>query len=407
MWASAPTERQIRIFRLFRNVRMVVDMVLAVAAIPCALRAVAELQIRVRQLRAAADRAAEAGLALLVGDLVDPPLLHLPLPALPGGMIADEIRQDVGRLLSEEDQPDHDGHQGQKPVQIDQAPGEAGNHGDDPGDRGKEGQPQIDPGQPLHLHGEDEPDPDLLIRQQRGHSQEEAEVDVEGAGSGAQEQSGQIRQQDADQIIEVEAQHTPGLLQHAAAPVIEKQPEGAPDGPGFHHVDQGIAEEPPDLAVEDGVAVEDQQTVEQRVVRLQDVEQVDQDVANGEKEHQIADALVLIVIEKAVDLASKLCHWITSQKAGSGRARNGPDLYQYTPNPSDLQERNCKQCTGKRNIRKTYGARKKLWKDFFGKRLIILNLSCILINGTRGTASLMNNPQKLKYSQPGGTVMKY
>ena len=83
---------------------MIVNMVLAVAPVPAALGAVAKLQAGVGQLRAAADGAAEPGLALLVGDLVDPALLDGPLPALVLGMVADEVRQDVGRLLSEEEE---------------------------------------------------------------------------------------------------------------------------------------------------------------------------------------------------------------------------------------------------------------------------------------------------------------
>ena len=80
---------------------MILNVILAVAPIPCALGAVAELQAGVGQLRAAADGTAEAGLALLVGDLVDPALVHRPLPALPGGPVAEEVRQDGGVILTE------------------------------------------------------------------------------------------------------------------------------------------------------------------------------------------------------------------------------------------------------------------------------------------------------------------
>ena len=103
---------------------VVVNMVLAVAAIAGALGAVAELQAGIGQLRAAADGAAEAGLTAASAAAsaearvgVDVGLLHLPLPALMGGMIANEIRQDIGGLLAEEKQIVGDGHQGNQEQQ--------------------------------------------------------------------------------------------------------------------------------------------------------------------------------------------------------------------------------------------------------------------------------------------------
>ena len=161
---------------------MILDMIRAVAAVSGALGAVAELQLGVGQLRPAAYRAAEAGVVAASGvgltahGGVDSFLLYRPLPAFPCGVITEKVGQQICGLSAKIQKIVQQGNDGQHPAPVHaHSMRERVDHVCDSGDQPRECNQQIQPGQPLHFHGNDEPDPNLLVGHQSGQRQKQAQ----------------------------------------------------------------------------------------------------------------------------------------------------------------------------------------------------------------------------------------
>ena len=203
---------------------VVEDMVLAETVVSGAAGAVAEFQIGVVGVRAAAD-AALVPVALL--GFLFLLLFHsgLELDGLVGILVAghappgaEGLRQ-VRPEEHQEVQKGNDGNEGADKVQPQQ--GTQNVHGKEH---------RVQNGQPLHLDGNDEKQQHLGVRVQSGKGQEHGHADVIGAENGIIDVEGVIAddahqngQHHAGEIIEVEFRRAPLPLQQVADEVIKVQ----------------------------------------------------------------------------------------------------------------------------------------------------------------------------------------
>ena len=314
---------------------VVVDMILTVAAVARAFGAIAEFEAGIGDLGPPADRAAEAGAVAGAGRVIDRALFDRALPAFLRRMPADEVGQEVGDLLAEEQDVVQQGDDRQEPGQVGEGPRLQGpHHHDDPADDADGGEDQVDQAEPLHLDRDDEIDAYHLVRQDRRHGQKEAQVDIMRTRFRAQEEGGKVGQQDAAEIIDVQPQGAPILLQDLTAPVIEEQADRAPEEAGFHQIGQRVGDQTPDLSPQDGGAVKDQQIIEQRIALIEQIQQVDHDVADGNEEHQVSQTPVPVLIKKPVHLYDWIFHRLPSIRVSSSIAHRRTDFKKESVNKS-------------------------------------------------------------------------
>lgn len=176
---------------------MVVDVVNAVAVIAVALGAVAELHLRVGEVRLAAHGAfVERGLGLCPGVVEVHDLgsavaggtaeIRVFMPGLVGGVLGAALP--VGHLPAdirgEEEQVVQDGHDGDEGVE------------EMPGQHQAENligeERRVEPGQPLDLHGDDEEEQHLQVREERGEGEEHGHIHIEHGRRAHQEAHGDV-----------------------------------------------------------------------------------------------------------------------------------------------------------------------------------------------------------------------
>ena len=200
---------------------VIIDVILAIAVVAAALGAVAEFQFRIGHVCPSADRAFVpvlgsvyhprtgmgcAGAAFLIGlcpicigaAAIAGPATKLILPA---------VGQNMDAIASKEQEIVQHGEQREE-IQL--------NHF-------YQKQQQIGPGQILHLQRNNVHQQHLTIRVQGSQGQEKTQVEIEGGGGGVQNQRGNVHNQYARQIKQVEFQCAPGSFHHPSNAVIGKQ----------------------------------------------------------------------------------------------------------------------------------------------------------------------------------------
>ena len=182
---------------LLLDVDVVVDVIGTVAVVAVALGAVAELHLRVGQVRLAADGAlvqGRFGLRLGVVEVHDlgaassvgTAEIRVFMPGLVGGVLGAALP--VGHLPAnvrgEEEQIVQDGHDGDEGIEEmpsqEQAEDLIGE------------ERRVEPGQPLDLHGNDEEEQDLQVREEGGKGEEHGHIHIEHGRRAHQEAHGDI-----------------------------------------------------------------------------------------------------------------------------------------------------------------------------------------------------------------------
>jgi len=234
---------------------VVVDVVDAVAVVAVALGAIAELQIRIVRVGAAADRA-----FVTVGPLSALGLII----AGPVGSWAGRCRAARARTIAAAEGKNVPDVAAEKQEVVEQRkdreePGEIRDAAYHDGlDDLKSGKAQIYPRQILHLDRDDEEQQHLRLGRDGRDGEEEAEIQVGRTGLHAEEQPGQVRQKDTAEIVEVELKRTPVLLQDLAELVVAEQRnrgEQQIDAARIEQVGENIGEQPPHLSFENRAAV--------------------------------------------------------------------------------------------------------------------------------------------------------
>ena len=259
-------------------------MVLAEAAVPGALAAIAELQVGIVRVRAAADGALVviAPLLLLLAD----GLFEVHRLGVMAIFLLPDKGVNSGPDEHQEVQQRHHRQNGAQPA--------AGQQGlDDADDEHR----NIQPGQPLDLHRDEEEQQQPGVREQEGEGQEHGQVHIlraahgiARAGDGGGHDGDDGRQQDAAPVIEVEAGGAPLALQGGADPVVEVQTDGQPEGTAAGG-DEDEGDDAPYLAPKDLAAVQIQESQGVGVgAHGQQHQNVHRHVADDDPAHQVRDA---------------------------------------------------------------------------------------------------------------------
>ena len=311
-------------------------MVDAVAEIALAFRAIAELQPGAARVRAPADRTLVVIGLFAVGAAVVFRPVGVRLLRLPAGLGAAAILVGEARVRLNEVTLAHPSSgearreiahvPAQKQQEIQQRDHRRDAQHCHQKPRGKGGveqiialrqlqhdQHQIDQRHNSHFDRDDEKHQHALLRNQASRGEEEREVDVirhhnrVHAKNDVNQQRRDRCQQDAREIIAVEAERSPCVFEQTPKPIIkikeqhEKQQAELAQGVA-HGVDEHKADQTPDLPVQDFLCVEAQHA-EHLVLQPEQGQQIDHQIGRGDPEHQVRDALVPVAQEKAVDIA--------------------------------------------------------------------------------------------------------
>ena len=290
-----------RWLRCLLNVRMVVDVILAVAVVPFAPGAVPEFQLRIGNIRPAADRTSVGiGRFLWLGCRLrslgtegdDRGTLWLSVFAeqsheLPAPLHGNHIQH----ILAEEQEVVGKGNNGEQIV------------GEGVEQKVHQNDHQIQQCKNPGLYRNNEHQQERGVGVHGGIAQEQAGVQVGHAGTAAEQHAVDIHHDNAGEIKQVKAQSAPDILHGPADGVVAEQ--------GNRHqqqipypIGQGIGQQPPDLPLENQSSVKVQKTVKKGIAQ-----NVAHDVNHGgaqdDVEHQIGDSLVPVAEAKKVKLFAK------------------------------------------------------------------------------------------------------
>ena len=160
---------------------------------------------------------------------------------------------------------------------------------------------QIHPRQILHFNGDDIHQQHLVVRVHGGKGKKQAEIQVIGGGGAPQKQSCNVHNHNTAEIEQVEFQGAPDALHHPANAVIGKEQQKQPNPPGCGH--EYIGEKPPNLPVKDGVSVKADKPVD-HVAGIDHGKEIDDQSTDADKQHQIGDPLVPVVIKETAPFPS-------------------------------------------------------------------------------------------------------
>ena len=305
--------------------RVVVDVLHAVAMIAAAAGAIAEFQLRICDIGAAADGAfvavglfAGAGLVVLrpvgIGSLLIFPVFPLSLR----GAIAEEAWQNVFDVASKEeniiekrDEREAARNEIDERHRVHEAGAETCQQA---GTDFPERHENIEPCQIFGFDRDDIEEQEFGFRCDGGIGEEQAEVQVVAGSLHTGEHTGNVHHQYTAEIITVEPEGAPILLQLPADAVIdEEQQEGEQQvhAAGAGHLGEDVGKEPPDLSVQNGGAVK-VQIVVKKIAGVDEREEVDDQIAHSHIEHQIGNALAAVAVKESGDLPSEIFHGITS-----------------------------------------------------------------------------------------------
>ena len=215
-------------------------------------------------------------------------------------MLIPEAPEDPGGAGGEEEQEVEQGHDGDDhahPIEAQQA-GEDG--------EGEEG--QVDPGQPLGLHRDDEEEEEAQVGVQGGEGEEEGHVEV----GDVHHRIGVIRAVDegedqahhdigrhADAVVEGEFRGAPFPLQHVADHIVHVEEQGQPDRSVPCGRDEDETDQPPDLPLQDTGGDEGQHGG--AGIAGEHIQQIDHDVPDDHILHQVGDAQTGVLVAEPVE----------------------------------------------------------------------------------------------------------
>ena len=266
-----------------------------------ALGAVAKLQLRIRDVGAAADRALVAvALALLlalrladgvveVRRLLGPRLL--PLGKAP----------DLRREEHKEVQQRHERQHRADPVAPD------GTEEDDIREVAR-----VQNGHPLDLDRNEEEQQHLRVGIERGEGEEHGKIHIGRArhlpvvpGDQTRDDRAERREEHAAEVVDGELRRTPLTLERRADPVIEIAAHQQPEGSRVRR-QKAEGQQPPELPLLEPRPAEAENGVKgASVKRGEQGEQIEGDVADDDVEHQVRNAEVRMQHAEAVDAAAQ------------------------------------------------------------------------------------------------------
>ena len=276
---------------------VIIDMVAAVAVVPIALGAVAELQLGVRNIGSSAHRA-PVGISrgLLLGGLGHMKMNDLRLLL---GRAVENLAElvlpgkgnDIQNVLSEEKEIVSQGNQGEK-VGCGVGRLKYANQDDD----------QIKQGKHPCFDWNDEKQQKSRLRVQGCIAQEQAHIEVIHAGLTVENQPVNIHQHHAGEVENVEFQCAPLALHGSAQRVVAEQ--------GNYHKEniavpqcQGIGKQPPDFAPKDSGSVEAQKVIQGKIP-CKNADEVNNGIAKNDIKHQVGNALIAVFVAEPLEISA-------------------------------------------------------------------------------------------------------
>jgi len=188
------------------NMCVIVDMIHAVAVVAVTLGTVAKFQFRVFRICSPADCAFVAvqglrSLFLIVFRPIDIGALLVSEAA--SGF--HEVRQYMQNICAEEQEVVKQSEHGEEPQ----------------ADHINDSQNEIEPRQILHFDGDDEHQKHLIFRVNGSKSQQKAQVQIAGRGIDSEEQRGNVCDDHAAQVKQVEPQRSPTAFDSSADDVVK------------------------------------------------------------------------------------------------------------------------------------------------------------------------------------------
>ena len=266
-----------------------------------ALRAVAELQFRICDIGAAADRALVAValallLALRLADGVVEVRRLLGPRLLPLGKAPDLRREEHKEVQQRHERQHH----------ADPIAG-GGAEEDDVREVAR-----VQNGHPLDLDRNEEEQQHLRVGIERGEGEEHGKIHIGRArhlpvvsGDQARDDRAERREQHAAEVVDGELRRTPLALERRADPVIEIAAHQQPEGSRVRR-QKAEGQQPPELPLLEPRPAEAENGVKgASVKRGEQGEQVEGDVADDDVEHQVRNTEVRMQHAEAVDAAAQ------------------------------------------------------------------------------------------------------
>ena len=266
-----------------------------------ALGAVAELQLRIRDVGAAADRALVAvALALLLALRLADGVVEVRRLLAPHLLALDKAPE-LRRKEHEEVQQRHKRQHRADPVAPD------GTEEDDIREVAR-----VQNGHPLDLDRNEEEQQHLRVGIERGEGEEHGKIHIGRArhlpvvpGDQARDDRAERREEHAAEVVDGELRRTPLALERRADPVIEIAAHQQPEGSRVRR-QKAEGQQPPKLPLLEPRPAEAENGVKgASVKRGEQGEQIEGDVADDDVEHQVRNAEVRMQHAEAVDAAAQ------------------------------------------------------------------------------------------------------
>ena len=292
------------------NMGVVIDVVLAVAMVTLAPGAVAEFQLRIGHIRAAADGAfvgvggfgrchrCLVGTGVGEGDGFGFLRFLGSSPEEAPGVHPPGHGEYIGHILAEEQEVVGKGDDGEQVV------------GEWIHDQIEYHQEQVNQRKDPGFHRDDEQEQKLGVGIHGGVSQEQAEIQMIRVGASAEDHAVDIHKKDATEIEEVEPEGSPAVLYGPTQGVVAQKTNGGIENVA-HIKGQRIADQTPDLALQDGCPVKAEEIVK-GIGLVNDAHDINKSAAQCHIHHQIWNALIPVAETEPVKAAAKIFHELNS-----------------------------------------------------------------------------------------------
>ena len=220
--------------------------------------------------------------------------------------IAPGVREEVLNVRAEEKEVVQERNKGHQPVEREKTCRKQENNV-----QGREA--EVNPGHVFHLDGDEHHEKDSCVGREGRDGEEQAEVQVGRGDAVAEKKTGEVRQENAREIIEVKAARAPVVLQHLAELVITEETDNGEEQITARDIEQiceHIGEQPPDLPLQDLARGEAEKTVD-HAAWVNDGQRIGNEIADGDDEHQVRNAAIAVLETEAFKFFAEIFHMST------------------------------------------------------------------------------------------------
>ena len=295
---------------------VIADMVFTVAMVTVAAGAVTEFQIRMGNIRAAANGApmrirclGGCGGCLVrtgvegnhFGLLLVRSGARFSLAEEPAAIGTPGQGNDIQNFLAEEQEVIGQGNQGEKVV------------GEGVGEQARQDNHQIQQSENPCFDRDDIEQQEMGVGIHGGVTQEQAHVQVVHIRGAAENHAVNVHQQNAGEVEQIEFEGAPAIFHSPAQRKIAEQADQLKQNV-LPVSGQGIGNQTPHLTLENQVPVKIQKIVQERIT-AQNSHHIDNSGADGNIEHQIGNALVSVLKTKPFKFSAKVTQRISTPKS--------------------------------------------------------------------------------------------